>query len=107
MAFPPPRGSAEGALAVVLLALILPMPAAAQSLRLRADAFAQGQSDAQAPTGLLVLQGQDKIRPWITAEALVWGGGKPDATGDVLVLMLRLRDPHGYGELRAGRFVVA
>ncbi len=43
----------------------------------------------------------------IDAEALVWAGAKPSVTGDVLVLMVRLREPHGYGEVRAGRFVVA
>ena len=44
--------------------------ASADPLRLRADAFAE----ARAPAGLLVLQGQDKIRPWIDAEAMVWTG---------------------------------
>lgn len=84
--------------------------ASADPLRLRADAFAE----ARAPAGLLVLQGQDKIRPWIDAEAMVWTGGtgaagssETGAAGDVTVLTLRLREPHGYGELRAGRFVVA
>jgi len=47
------------------------------------------------------------MRPWVDAEALVWAGAKPSLTGDVLVLMVRLREPHGYGEVRAGRFVVA
>ena len=50
------------------------------------------------------------MRPWLDAEALVWtgaGAGEPSSTGDVLVLMLRLREPHGYAEMRAGRFVLA
>jgi hypothetical protein len=76
-------------------------------LRLRADAITDTQSEAQSPTGLVVLQGQDKIRPWLDAEGLVWGGTKPGVTGDVLVLALHLREPHGYGEVRLGRFVVA
>jgi hypothetical protein len=47
------------------------------------------------------------VRPWLDAEGLVWTGTKPGLTGDVLVLALHLREPHGYGELRVGRFVVA
>jgi hypothetical protein len=76
-------------------------------LRLRADALVQTESNTQSPAGLIVLQGQESSRPWLDAEALVWGGATPDATADVLVLTLRLREPHGYGELRAGRFVLA
>ena len=90
----------------VLLALgISPRAARADPLRLRADALAE----ARSPTGLVVLQGEDSLRPWVTAEALVWAGAgtKLDATGDVLVLALRLREPHGRGELRVGRFVMA
>jgi hypothetical protein len=77
----------------------------ADPLRLRADALAESQGTA-SPTGLVVLQGQDALKPWVDAEALVWAGAKPSLTGDVLVLTVRLREPHGYGELRAGRFVV-
>jgi hypothetical protein len=76
-------------------------------LRLRADALVDTQSEAQSPLGLVVLQGDDKIRPWISSEGLVWAGAKPDATGDVLVLAVRLRAPKGYGEARVGRFVLA
>jgi hypothetical protein len=78
-----------------------------EPLRLRADAIADTQSERQSPTGLVVLQGQDNMRSWLDAEGLVWAGAKPDPTGDVLVLALHLREPHGYGELRVGRFVVA
>jgi hypothetical protein len=83
--------------------------AEAQPLRLRADALAETQGSA-SPAGLVVLQGQDAMRPWIDAEALVWTGaaaGGPSPTGDVLVLTVRLREPHGYAEMRAGRFVLA
>jgi hypothetical protein len=93
--------------AAAVIAMSLARPAAAQPLRLRADAYAQTQGDTQSPSGLVVLQGQDKLRPWIDAEALVWTGAKPDATADVLVLMVRLRDPRGFGEIRAGRFLIA
>lgn len=85
----------------------LPTRAMGEPLRLRGDALAE----TQAPAGLLVLQGQDKIRPWVDVEGLVWAGGRPyanaDATADVLVLSMRLREPHGLGEIRGGRFVVA
>jgi len=81
--------------------------ASADPLRLRADALTDTQSETQSPTGLVVLQGQDKVRPWLDAEGLVWAGTKPGLTGDVLVLALHLREPHGYGEARVGRFVVA
>jgi hypothetical protein len=69
---------------------------------LRADALAESQS----PVGLVILQGQDKVRPWIDAEGLVWAGAKSSLTADVLVLTVRLREPHGFGEVRGGRFVV-
>jgi hypothetical protein len=78
-------------------------PASADPVRLRADALAETQS----PTGLVMLQGSDRLRPWVDAEALVWAGAKPSTTGDVLVLAMRVREPHGYGEVRAGRFVLA
>jgi hypothetical protein len=54
---------------------------------------------------LVVLQGQDRKYPWVDAEALVWAGARTDPTADVLTLALRLRAPHGVGELRLGRFV--
>jgi len=71
-------------------------------LVLRADALAE-----TSPTGLIVLQGEDRMRPWVDAEGLVWAGAKPSVTGDVLVLTLRLRDPKGHAEVRGGRFVLA
>lgn len=77
--------------------------AGAEPLRLRADAVAQ----TQAPAGLLVLSGEDRARPWLDVEGLVWAGGRPAAGGDVLVLSVRLRDPKGRGELRVGRMVVS
>src|SRR5580698_7044414 len=72
----------------------------ADPLRLRADALTESNGTS-SPTGLIVLQGQDSLKPWVDAEALVWAGAKPLLTGDVLVLTVRLREPHGYGELRA------
>src|SRR5580704_5434164 len=83
--------------------------AAADPLRLRADALAETQGTS-SPAGVVVLQGEDALRPWVAAEALVWTGepsGMPSLTGDVLVLAVHLREPHGYAEARAGRFVLA
>jgi hypothetical protein len=90
-------------------AMGLASPAVADPLRLRADALAETQGTS-SPAGLVVLQGEDALRPWVAAEALVWTGapsGMPSLTGDVLVLTVRLREPHGYAEARAGRFVLA
>jgi hypothetical protein len=80
----------------------------AEPLRLRGDALVSSRS----PVGLLALQGEDRTRSWVDAEALIWTGSSKEGTGsepvgDVLVLSLRLREPHGYGELRFGRFIVA
>ena len=79
----------------------------AEPLRLRADAV----TESRAPAGLVILEGQDKVRPWLYAEGLVWTGARSDPTGDpsadVLVLAVRLREPGGLGELRGGRFVVS
>jgi hypothetical protein len=55
----------------------------------------------------VVLQGQDKVRPWLDAEGLVWTGAKSGFAADVLTLALHVREPRGYGELRVGRFVLA
>ena len=78
----------------------------ADPLRLRGDAYVQ----SPRPVGMLVLQGEDNARPWLSAEGLAWlGSGQPstfaDATGDVLTMVVRLRDPGGHGELRVGRFL--
>jgi hypothetical protein len=78
-------------------------PAHADALRMRADAFA----DARAPAGLVALQGEDRRYPWLDAEAYVWAGARADVVGDVLVLAIRLREPHGFGEIRGGRFLFA
>lgn len=75
----------------------------AEPLRLKADAYAR----TKAPVGLLVLQGEDRTKPWIDAEALAWMGARPELTGDVLTLTVRVRDPEGRGEVRAGRFLAS
>ncbi len=95
------RGGCAALLA--LLALCTSSTAAAQSLRLRADAVVE----TRTPSGMFVLQGQDRARPWLDVEAMVWGGARVDAAADVLVLALKLHDPKGRAELQAGRFVLA
>lgn len=96
------------ALYLMIGLLASPVQARADPLWLRADAIADTQSTTSpSPTGLVVLQGQDRLRSWIDAEGLVWAGGTPSATGDVLVMAVHAREPHGYGEVRVGRFVLA
>lgn len=79
--------------------------ARAEPLRLRGDALAQTRS----PVGLLVLQGNDKIRPWIDAETVSWLGvtDNPSPTGDVLTLSVRVRHAGSGSELRVGRMIVS
>ena len=79
--------------------------ARAEPLRLRADAYAETQS----PVGLVVLHGEDRLRPGIDAETVTWVGLSDSSlpTGDVLTLSVRLRDPSTGSELRAGRMLVS
>ncbi len=87
----------------VVLALV--SPATADPVRLRADALATTTS----PAGLLVLEADGAMEPGLSAEAVVWFGGirepERDATGDVLVIALRARDPKGRATAQLGRFV--
>jgi hypothetical protein len=90
----------------ILVAVTHAAVARADPLALRGDAYVQ----TPRPIGLLVLQGQDAATPWLSAEGLAWlGSGQPstfsDTTGDVLTLVVRLRDPRGHGDLRVGRFL--
>jgi len=88
-------------------AMGLPSLAEADPLRLRGDALAETQGSS-SPTGLIVLQGEDAPRSWVGVEGLVWAGARSSTvTGDVLVLAVRVREPHGYTEARVGRFVLA
>lgn len=84
----------------------------AEPLRLRGDALAQTRS----PVGLLVLQGSDRLKPWLDAESVSWFGvtndptlssGAPGATGDVLTLSVRMRHAQSGSELRLGRMLVS
>src|ERR1700735_1556639 len=54
----------------------------ADPLRLRADALADTGADTRdgaSPAGLVVLQAEDSMRPWVSAEGLVWTGAGPGA----------------------------
>src|ERR1700691_728327 len=67
------RRAPRGRVIVILVVgwVLAPIRASrADPLRLRADAIA----DTSSPAGLVVLQGEDRVRPWIDAEALVWAG---------------------------------
>jgi hypothetical protein len=87
----------------------------ADPLRLRGDAY----GEAHDPSGLLVLQGEDQFKPWLSSEALVWLGAHGEGaigvrpgdssttTGDVLTVTVRARDPEGRGEASLGRFVTS
>lgn len=107
-----PRGTSVF-LASLVFAGFIAREVDAQPLRLRADAVAESRS----PAGLVVLQGEDTIKPWLSAEGLVWTGaranpiGSPegaqlDPTGDVLSLQIKVRHPKGWAEVRAGRWVL-
>ena len=96
-------GWRRAGLALGVVATTLTRSVDAEPLRLRADALAESRS----PTGLIVLSAQDQARPWLDADAVVWAGTRPDAAADVMVLTVRVRAPQGWGEARAGRFVIA
>lgn len=97
------RGKIAPRLRLLACAPVIAMgcPAKAEPLRLRADAIAETQS----PTGLVMLEGRDKSRPWLDAQGIVWAGANPDAAADIMILAFRAREPRGWGELRGGRFV--
>jgi hypothetical protein len=83
-----------------LLILLLSSAAAADPLRLRGEALAQVSS----PVGLLVLSADGAMRPWLSAEAVVWVGTEG---GDALVIAARARTSDGKLSGRLGRFVAA
>jgi hypothetical protein len=78
--------------------------ARADPYRLRIDTVGYTQSP-QSPVGLIVLQGDDRANQWVDAEALAWTGNV-NGNADVLTALVRLHDPHNYGELRLGRQIL-
>ncbi len=92
-------------LAVLAVGLLYAAPSQADPLRLRGDALAL----ARPPAGLLVLQATGKLKPWMSAEAVVWTGyddDSGDSEGDALVVAVKLTDPKHRGEARLGRLVM-
>ena len=94
--------------AVLPLALSITLAAiraAADPYVLRADAFLYTQTP-DAPVGLLMLQGEDRTKPWMDTEAMVWAGTGA-APADAMVLLVRLHDPKKNAwEIRLGRQVL-
>jgi hypothetical protein len=97
-----------GAFVVALAGTFAPGSSDAEPLRLRGDALVQTRS----PVGLLVLRGEDRLRPWLDVETVTWmgataGGGPVAPSGDVLTLSVRARDVASGSEVRAGRMIVS
>ncbi len=70
----------------------------------------------RSPVGLVVLQGEDRLKPWLDAEAVTWlgvtdranaGAGAQGPQGDVVTVSVRARDVKTGSELRVGRMVVS
>jgi hypothetical protein len=76
---------------------------AAAQYRLRADAF---YTASDTTSGFVMLTSEARYPSWLYAEAVMWLG-TGDYHGDVMVASVRAREPHGYGEVRAGRMLVA
>jgi hypothetical protein len=83
------------------LAVALGSVAHAEPYRLRGQALAQ----SRAPAGLLVLDSEGKVRPWLSAEALVWTGAGGDEEANVLVIAVKARHADR-AEATLGRFVL-
>lgn len=80
---------------------LLATAADAEPYRLRGSALAQ----SRAPAGLLVLDSSGRVRPWLSAEALVWTGAGGAEEADVLVIAVRARRGDR-AEATLGRFVL-
>lgn len=97
----------RGTMTLLVLAVVGTAEAARaqsyQPYRVRADAYGQ----TRQPVGLITLQGDSTVRPWLSAEAYVWGATGNKTQGDVLVVAVEARDPGGLGRARAGRFFVS
>lgn len=58
--------------------------------------------------GLLVLSSGYENDPLVDADAVVFmGAGEDDTTGDVLTMSVGLREAHGLGQARIGRFILS
>ncbi len=65
--------------------------------------------DTQRGGGVIVIETDMNTHSWASAEALVWTGGSTTTgiSADALAFSVRMREPHGFGELRIGRFLFA
>jgi len=97
---------ARASVGVLLLVALGHAPARAQApvTTLEADALLSGR-----PTeGVLVLRGGHGNSQLVDADALVFLGARSDGgDADVLTMTVGLREPHGLGRVRLGRFVLA
>jgi hypothetical protein len=94
--------TSASAIALAVAVAAGPTVAAAEPLRLRGEALAT----VQAPAGLMTLEGRDRARPWLDAEASIWFGAGDDTDADALVMVVKLRDPKRRGSLRLGRQII-
>jgi hypothetical protein len=116
-----PTVAAWLAAALVAAAILAPAPSRAEPLRLRADAL----TAAEDPIGVISLEADADVVPWLHAEAVVWvgaggdgaaSGGPGDASeiggpehsglsGDALIVDVEARTLDGRGSARLGRMV--
>lgn len=94
-------------LAWLVLGLVITVPVNADSgayVPVGLDALILDRPQA----GLLVLNSGYRNSPLVDADAVVWlGAGQQGEEGDVLAVNVGLREPHGYGQARLGRFVLS
>lgn len=99
------RRTAQLALACICICL------AHSSAHAQAGAFIPASSDlllrGRPAEGLLVLRSGYRNSPYVDVDALVFLGASTDEwRGDVLSVSVSLREPHGFGQARVGRFVL-
>ena len=86
--------------AIVLCLAVAPV-ASAQQFVVQGDGYAQ----AEPGMALLLLSGEGEARPWVSAEAMVWGGLRDGGEADVLVVAVKVTEPSRRAAVRLGRFV--
>jgi hypothetical protein len=96
----------------VVASFALPVAAATEHARADSGAYVPVGADAlllgRPEEGLLVLHSGYRNSPFADADALVWAGAtQSDTRADVLVVSVRLHDPHGAYEARLGRFILS
>ncbi len=94
---------------VLLLLMFSGRPATA---RAQAGAYTPVGADllirGRPEEGLLVLHSGYRNSPYVDADAVVFvGASELGREGDVMTVSVGLREPHGYGQARVGRFVLS